>query len=91
MLLFALSLLALWFAFNALFMAPGSYRAFSFEVAGIGIAIGVMAAWVSSKRFARTGHETGLGAILKAPPMVLCIFILFVFCAIRVIKLIAYW
>lgn len=90
--LFAISLFALWVAFNALFMAPGRYSAFNFEVAGVGILVGITLAWVSGKRFADAEPKRRRsGAILKAPPMVLCIFILFVFCTIGVIKLMAYW
>ena len=33
--LFALSLFALWVTFNALFMLPGRYTAFNFELAGL--------------------------------------------------------
>jgi hypothetical protein len=89
--LFAISLFALWVAFNALFMAPGRYSAFNFEVAGAGIVIGVLLAWISGKRFLVAEPKRTLeAAIMKTPPMVLCMFILFVFCAIGVVKLMAY-
>jgi membrane associated rhomboid family serine protease len=89
--LFAISLFVLWVAFNALFMAPGPYSAFKFEVAGVGIALGVLTAWLSGKRFADAEPKRRRSAaIMKAPPVVLCIFILFVFCAIGVVKFMAY-
>lgn len=90
-LLFAVSLFTLWVAFNALFMASGRYHAFNFEVAGIGIALGVMTAWLSSKKFMRTERETSRGAaVLKAPPVLFCIFILLLFCAMGALKVVAY-
>ena len=90
--LFALSLLALWIAFNSLFMLPGRYSAFNFELAAAGIIAGVLLAWISSRRFVAVGPRAHRSAaVMKAPPMVLCIFILFVFCAIGAIKLVAYW
>lgn len=90
-LLFEVSLFTLWVAFNALFMAPGRYHAFNFEVAGIGIAVRVMTAWLSGKKFVRTEQKTPSGAaIMKAPPMLLCVFILLLFCAIGALKLLAY-
>ena len=89
--LFAISLFALWVAFNALFMLPGQYSAFNFELAGSGIVAGILLAWVSSKGFlASEPKRLRNTAIMKAPPMVLCIFILIVFCAIGVIKFMAY-
>ena len=88
--LFALSLLALWVAFNSLFMLPGQYSAFNFELAGVGVIAGVVLAWISSKQFVAAEPKRHRGAIMKAPPMVLCIFIVFVFCAIGVIKFVAY-
>ncbi len=50
-LLFGISLFALWFAFNVLFMLPGSYSATIFGLAGIGIAVGIAAAWFSGRQF----------------------------------------
>jgi membrane associated rhomboid family serine protease len=79
-LLFALSLFALWVAFNALFMLPGRYTAFNFELAAAGIVIGIVTAWLSGKRFIDTGHRRGKrGALMQAPPVLLCTFILVIF------------
>ncbi len=87
-LLFAVSLLGLWIAFNSLFMIPGPYSAINFELAGIGTVVGVLLAWISSRRF--VDSEPKSSTIMKAPPMVLCVFILLVFCAIGIMKFIAY-
>ena len=89
--LFALSLLGLWIAFNSLFMLPGQYSAFNFALAGVGVGVGVLLAWISSKRFVDAEPKTNRSAaILQAPPMVLCAFILLVFCAIGFVKRVAY-
>jgi hypothetical protein len=90
-LLFAISLVALWFAFNLLFMVPGNYSATTFGLAGAGIVVGAVTAWLSGKRFAVAGTSSNrLTEIVKTPPMVLCIFILCIFCAIGVVKFLAY-
>jgi hypothetical protein len=89
-LLFAISLVALWFAFNLLFMVPGNYSAAIFGMAGAGIVVGALTAWLSAKRFAAAGTGTRIAEIVKAPPMVLCIFILCIFCAIGAVKFLAY-
>jgi hypothetical protein len=89
-LLLAVSLLALWVSFNALYMVPGRYTAFNFEVAGIGIAIGILTALLSGKRFVDVdrGRRTKK-AIMLTPPLVLCTFILLVFCVMAGLKIIA--
>jgi hypothetical protein len=87
-LLFAVSLLGLWIAFNSLFMLPGQYSAINFVLAGIGIVVGVLLAWISGRHF--VGTELKISTIMKAPPMVLCVFILLIFCAIGIMKFIAY-
>ena len=90
-LLFAISLFALWFAFNLLFMVPGHYSAITVGLAAGGIIVGLSMAWLSGKRFVGGEAKTRRSvAIMKAPPMVLCIFILFVFCAMGALKLLAY-
>ena len=88
-LLFAISLFALWVAFNALFMLPGRYTAFNFELAAAGIVIGIATAWLSGKRFVDTGRRGKRGALMQAPPVVLCTFILVIFCAIGILKVVA--
>ena len=86
---FAVSLFALWVSFNALFMAPGPrYRTFDFQVAGVGIAVGILTAWLSGKRFVVANRARSTkGAIMLTPPVVLCTFILFVFGAMAVLKI----
>jgi hypothetical protein len=89
-LLFVVSLFSLWVSFNSLFMLPGQYSAFNFEIAAVGIAIGVLTAWLSSKRFADAQRKRRRsGAILEAPPIALCLFVLVVFCVMGVLKLTA--
>lgn len=86
-LLFAISLFALWVSFNALYMLPGRYSAFNFELAAVGIAVGIAAAWLSGKRFADADQrKRKKGTIMQAPPVVLCAFILIIFCVMGVLK-----
>jgi uncharacterized membrane protein YidH (DUF202 family) len=90
-LLFLLSVFAMWVAFNSLFMLPGHYSAFNFELAGLCIGVGVLLAWVSGKRFVDASPKRRRrAAVMEAPPMVLCAFILLVFIAIGVVKFMAY-
>jgi hypothetical protein len=90
-LLFGISLFALWFAFNVLFMLPGSYSATIFGLAAIGIGVGVAAAWFSGRQFTLAwGRNQHPGEVVKAPPVVLCIFVLCVFCVMGIIKVMAY-
>jgi hypothetical protein len=90
-LLFGISLFALWFAFNVLFMVPGSYSATIIGLAAIGIAVGAVAAWFSGRQFALAwGRNQQPREVVKAPPVVLCIFILCVFCVMGIIKVMAY-
>lgn len=89
-LLFAVSLFALWVSFNALYMLPGRYAAFNFEVAGFGIVIGILTAWLSGKRFADADRpKRKKRPIMQTPPMVLCTFILVIFCAIGLLTFMA--
>jgi len=89
--LFAISLFALWFAFNMLFMISGSYSGTTFGLAATGITVGVAAAWFSGRQFILAwGRDQRMGEIVKAPPVVLCIFILCAFCAMAIIKIMAY-
>jgi len=87
--LFAASLFALWVSFNALFMLPGRYAAFNFEVAGAGVTIGILTAWLSGKRFTDAERsKRRRRTIMQTPPVVVCTFILFVFCAMGLLKVI---
>jgi hypothetical protein len=89
---FLLSLVALWVAYNALFMLPGKYDYFNFVVAGFGVGLGVLFASMSSRRFAGQASEkrVPIAHILKAPPMAICIFILILFCLSGLVKIAAY-
>ena len=90
--LFLLSLLALFAANNVLFWMAGKYDAFTLVAAPISISAAVVLAWLSSKRFAKQTARTspGLAEILQAPPAVICIFVLLLFSAAGLIKLIDY-
>ena len=66
--LFVISLFALWVAFNALYMLPGRYTAFNFELAAIGIGVGILTAWLSGRRFAEAdSRRRKRGAIMQSP------------------------
>jgi hypothetical protein len=85
-LLFAFSLFSLWVAFNALYMLPGKYTALNFELAGTGIGIGILTAWLSGKRFVEAEPKRPRASLLQSPPVVLCVFILTIFCVIGLFK-----
>ena len=85
-LFFAFSLFCLWVAFNALYMLPGKYTPFNFELAGTGIGIGILTAWLSGKRFVVAEPKRQRSSIVQSPPVVLCIFILIIFCVIGLLK-----
>jgi hypothetical protein len=87
--LFGISVFALWVAFNALFMLPGPYSAFNFDAAAVGMAVGVLMAWLSSKRFVEAQPRRQRTAVLQAPPMIVCLFVLFLLCAMGALKLLA--
>src|ERR1700677_4665779 len=85
--LFALSLFALWVSFNALYMLPGRYTAFNFELAGAGITVGILTAWLSGKRFATADEpKRKQRTIMQTPPVVLCTFVLVIFCAMGILR-----
>jgi uncharacterized membrane protein YidH (DUF202 family) len=66
---------------------PGRYTAFNFELAGAGITVGILTALLSGKRFADADQrERRKAAMTLARPVVLCTFILFVFCVIGVLN-----
>ena len=89
--LFLLSLLALYFANNVLFWMAGKYDSFTLVAAPVSIAAAVVFAWLSSKKFAKpTAGTPGTTEILQTPPAVICIFVLSLFCAVGLIKLIQY-
>ena len=66
-----LTILCLWVAFNALFMLPGNYDAFSFWAAGIAIVISVSCAILGGRRFvAAEGGQRRGRRIWFTPPMI---------------------
>ena len=91
-LFFLLSLLALFVANNALFWLPGHYDWFNFVAAGIAIALAVLFAWLSSRRFAMSGStiRPTWKTIAKAPPATICIFVLLLFLTVGLMKFVAY-
>jgi len=89
-LLFAVSLFALFVSFNALYMLPGRYAAFNFDLAGFGTLIGILTAWLSGKRFADSDRpRRKKRTIIQTPPVALCTFILVIFCAMGLLKFMA--
>jgi hypothetical protein len=83
-LFFLVSLLALLVANNALFWLPGHYDWFNFVAAGIAIALAVLFAWLSSRRFAMAGSTVRptWKTLAKAPPATICIVVLLLFLAV---------
>ncbi len=91
-LLFFLSLLALFVANSTLFWLPGRYDWFTFLAAPISISVAIFFAWSSSKRFVASSsaaHPTWKN-VMMAPPSAICIFVLLLFMAVGLLKLIAY-
>jgi hypothetical protein len=90
--LFFLSLLALFFANNALFWVPGHYDRFAFVAAGTAISLAVIFAWLSSKRFVMptSAAQPAWKNVVMAPPAVICLFVLLLFLAAGLLKVMAY-
>ena len=88
-LLFIASLIALLFAYNALFMMPGNYDWLNFTVAGIAVSVAALLAWLSGRRFA-PNHAATLKELMLSPPAVIWIFVVAVFCCVGIIKLFVY-
>lgn len=86
---FALSLLGLFVANNALFWMPGNYDWLIFTFAGIGILFAAIFALLSGKRFAK--EQTGWKALVVTPPVVIWVFVIFLFCCGSLLKFLAYW
>jgi len=78
--LFLLSLLCLWFAFGFIFLLPGARSDGRLGVGILSIVLGSLCAWVSSRSFAakKGGSKPSWEQVLMAPPMVICLFALFI-------------
>jgi len=87
-LLFLLSLVALLFAYNALFMMPGNYDWLNFAIAGVAIPVAAILAWLSGKRF--TSDRATLKELMLTPPAVVWIFVLLLFCGEGLARVVAY-
>ena len=75
--LFFLSLLALFFANNVLFLVPGNDDWRNFLLAGIAASLAAILAWLSSKRFVR--EQATRKELLMAPPAVIWCFVMILF------------
>ena len=89
---FLLSLFALFFTNNTLFLVPGNYDWFTFVAAGISISLAILFAWLSSRRFvaASSVAQPTWRDVVKSPPSTICIFVLLLFLAVVVMKMVAY-
>jgi len=89
--LLALELLMLFAANNALFMLPGHYDWFNAVAASTGILLAALFAWLSSKRFAESSTAGARWKKLAAaPPAVIWIFMMALFSAVGLMKVLAY-
>jgi hypothetical protein len=90
--LFVLSLLALFFANNVLFWIPGKYDWFTAVAATISIVTAGALAWFSSKKFAQSELEAQptWKKIVTAPPAVIWIFVVVLFCLFGLMHIVAY-
>ncbi len=90
--LLLLSLILLFAANNALFWIPGRYDWFNFTFAGGAIILAALFAWLSSRRFAVTaqGGKYAWKSIIVAPPSVIWLFVVGLFCLGGVFKFISF-
>lgn len=90
--LFLLSLIALFVANNALFWVPGEYDWFTAIAASVAILTAGVLAWVSSKKFARSsaGAQATWKNVAMAPPAVVWLFVMLLFCFFGLMKIAAY-
>jgi hypothetical protein len=89
---FFLSLLALFVANNALFWVPGHYDWFTFMAAGISISLALIFAWLSSRKFVAASPvaQSTWRHSLKSPPLAICLFVLLLFLAAGMMRIVAY-
>jgi len=90
-LLFVLSLFFLYVATNVLFFLPGKYDWFNFTAAGVSVSFAAVCAWFSSKQFikATPGASASWKSIMMAPPAVIWLFVVFLFCLFGLLRMIA--
>jgi uncharacterized membrane protein len=90
--LFLLSLIALFFANNTLFLVPEKYDSFTAVAASTAILTAGVLAWFSSKKFARStlGTQATWKNVVMAPPAVIWIFVVVLFCFFGLMKIAAY-
>lgn len=88
--LFLLSLIALFVANNALFWVPGKYDWFTAVAASIAILTAGVLAWFSSKKFARStlGTQVTWKNVVMAPPAVIWLFVMLLFCFFGLMKIV---
>lgn len=89
--LFLLSLIALFVANNAIFWLPGKYDWFNAAAAGIAILSAGVLAWFSSRMFARStlGAHATWKNVAMAPPAVIWLFVMLLFCFFGLMKIAA--
>ena len=91
--LFLITLLFLWVAFNALFMVPGrhvgQYDTFGVSVAVVSIVVASLVAWASGRLFmsARYRGKKTRSGVLSTPPMLACVAVLLIFVSLLLAKL----
>jgi hypothetical protein len=90
--LFLLSLVALFVANNALFWLPGKYDWFNVAAAGTAILTAGVLAWFSSRKFARSasGAQATWKNVAMAPPSVIWLFVMLLFCFFGLMKIVAH-
>jgi hypothetical protein len=87
---FLLSLVALFFANNTLFIVPEKYDSFTVVAASAAIVIGAIFAWSSSKRFVKStlGLHVSWKKLVMAPPALVWLFVMFLFCLVGLTKMV---
>ena len=90
--LFLLSLIALFVANNALFWVPGKYDSFTAVAVSMAIVTAGVLAWFSSKKFARAslGAQATWKNVVMAPPAVIWLFVMLLFCFFGLMKIASY-
>jgi hypothetical protein len=86
--LFLIELLLLFFANNIFFFIPGKYDWFTAIGGTTAISLAAVAASLSSKRFANAARTSKWTDIVAAPPSVIWIFVVGVFCLVGVVRMI---
>lgn len=86
---FALELLMLFAANNALFFVPRRYDLFTFVAVATAIILAALFAWLSSRKFGNgvRAQQLGWRSLLSAPPTVIWIFVIAVFCVLGLMRI----